>query len=265
MSGFGIEDGRLVITYQDRTVATTGGTLLQFTTAEQQYSADITFPDANKNRLYTWRYNISRGPTAYGYNGIARTAVGAIPQEWSNVVTLGPAPTGADMFVGQVFLGRTKAPSHAWIGQPIQPFIPANGAVDTNGGSILIEAVAGMSRSLTIHIVGGYLVATLRHSVGPAAGNFGSFGSVPAVGLPTEQGIQNTGTAALPVFWRDGAPYSLSFSGTVPGTSGVDGTVTAGLVNSYNRDGSRQAAYDDPTNYSSIYSMLVRGRFGRRS
>lgn len=285
MSGsFEIVGDRFVITNGDRTVATTNGTLLQFLTAEQEFTGSISFPDATKNQLYSWAYFIRRSASPdfeSQFRGDVSwfSAVGARPQEWSSTVVLGAAPAGADLFVGRIVLSRTSAPSHTWAGQTISPVMPTGVQIQL-GGSMLIELAPGLARALTIDVVPnanpslpGQLVASLQHSVGPAAGGFGQTGTVPAVAPTTSippdnvnSGLENittSGVAALPVFWRLFAPYYNS--GNVEG-SGFQGQLAVGTyVNSCRYGGGRAAAYDDPTNYASTYSLTVRGRFGRRS
>ncbi|RYE44615.1 MAG: hypothetical protein EOP21_07070, partial [Hyphomicrobiales bacterium] len=130
MSGFEISGGRIVITNGARTVATTGGTLLQFLTAEQSIFGSISFPDANKVQLYQWRYRVTRGAGDNFITGReAGCAVGALPQEWSGQVTLAAALSGADIFIGRVVLTRTASPSHTWLAQPLSPIIPTSVAI----------------------------------------------------------------------------------------------------------------------------------------
>src|SRR5690606_6008273 len=140
---------------------------------EQTFSTSISFPDAVKTQLYAWKYTTTRAPfDNFVINLTYRTAVGAQPQEWANTVVLGAAPAGADLFVGRAILSRTSAPSHAWAGQDITPVIPSGVEIQLTG-SMLVELAPGLARALTIDVVSGQLVASLQHSVGPAAGNFG--------------------------------------------------------------------------------------------
>ncbi|MFC3704461.1 hypothetical protein ACFOOL_06810 [Devosia honganensis] len=267
---FFYENGQMVIEYQGRRVATTEGRLLQFVSEEQEFTTDIAFPDANKGQLYTWSYGTNTGPTSIGYYGNCRTAVGARPQEWSNDVVLASAPTGADLWVGRAMLTHTKAPSHTWLGQTLSPAVP-EGAEIQLWGSMVVEIGPGISRGLTVDIVDGQLLVRLAHSVGPAAGNFTTYGTVPPQASQFNgvqfSGIQNqaVGGAALPVFWREGSPYSKTFSGQTGGLSSPDRSAAVSICSSYNRGGANAAVYDDPTDYSSIYTLTVRGRFGRRS
>lgn len=268
---YSLENGKFEAFYQGRRAITTDGTLLQFLTQEQVFSRSITFPDADKVRLDAFRYSVARNGGGFRAVGNTRAVVGAHPQEWSEEVVLGDAPKGADLFVGRVELTRTKAPTHPWIGQSIIPFLPQGMQIQVNGGSMIVEAVAGLARAMTIDVVGGKLMLHMQHSVGPGAGNFGSFGTMPPAAPRVNgefAGGENrsaSGRAAMPVFWRDSAPYYKEFERAITGTSTVDGDTVASFANSHRVGNANAAAYDDPTDYSSIYSLTVRGRFGRRS
>ena len=272
MSGFSYEGGQMVIRYGDRRVATTGGTLLQFLSDEEVFSRDITYPDANKNEIYAWRYVSTRAPGSnFALEILAQSVVGARAQEWETTHVLGPAPAGADLFLGRATLTRTIAPSHTWLGQTISPVVPQGVAVQSTG-SILVEAALGISRTLTIDVDGGNLIAYLQHSVGPIAGDFGQWGTMPVSFAPTSTGDntrdggENTGTPALPVYWRDTTPYRKTFQLIYEGTIGPGSIAEAsGAANATKQGGASDAVYADPTNYSSTYALMVRGRFGRRS
>lgn len=272
MSGFRKNGSRLEIIYGSRTVLRTDGTLLQFLTSSQSYSANLNWPDATKSELYQWEYGITRASGGnFNATRFARSVVGARPQEWSNNVVLGAIPTGADCFFGRVILNRTIAPSHTWITQTITPMIPQNVAIEIGpgSGSMIIEAAAGIIRSCTIDIVGSNLVARLEQSVGPAAGNFGQEGTnppaVPASSIPPNNfvsGSENVAVsgAGLPVYWQDVAPYYVNDALATT-------NATAAVLHSWNAQYGRsaQVSYSDPTDYASRYSLSLSGRFGRRS
>lgn len=274
MSGISIEGGQIVITNGSRTVATTEGTLLQFLTDEQTFTANIDFPNANKSQLYQWQYQIQRAPgDNYFAIRIARSVVGALPQEWANTVVLGAAPAGADLFIGRVSMTRTIAPSHTWLTQNISPVIPQGVFMPTDGGSIIVEAAAGIARAMTIDVQGGNLVARLQHSVGPAAGNFRQIGTMPPA-LPSTSvapnnvtsGAENVavGGAALPVWWTDTAPYYVNEGQSNPFPGGPFANA-ASWVQQVRYGFPSQVSYTDPTNYATRYAITVKGRFGRRS
>lgn len=272
-NGFSIDDGRLVIDYNGRRVATTGGTLLQFLAAAQTFTTSISFPDANKVQLYTWQGSIQRAASPTRYNAIrsAQSWVGARPQEWTDTVILGSAPAGADLFIGQAKLVRTNAPSHTWVGQTISPVIPQNVAIQLTG-SMLIEMAPGLCRSMTVDIVGGDLVAILEHSVGPAAGNFTTYGAVPvqapSSSIPPNNvniGIENVAPsgAAFPAYHNANAPNFINESQEYTGALAEFSAVAFADDGRYGKP--HAATYSDPTDYTSTYSLVVNGRFGRRS
>lgn len=275
MSGIEIADGRMVITNGARTVATTGGTLLQFLTSEQSISGSISFPDANKVRLYQWQYRLSRRPgDEFRMIREAGNAVGALPQEWSSQVSLAPALSGADIFIGRVALARTSGPTHAWLGQPLSPVLPMGVSIAITGAtSLIMEMGPGISRAMTIDIEGDNLVAKLEQSIGPSAGNFGTNGNMPPSVPPNatsdsiRTGAENTavgGVAGLPVWWDLGAFVSQAteYVGLV-GPGGVGGAIP--WANALKLGGANEIPYSDPTNYGSTYTVSIQGRFGRRS
>lgn len=275
MSGLEISGGRIVITNGDRVVATTGGTLLQFLTTEQSISGNVSFPDASKVRLYQWQYRLSRKPgDEFRMIREAGNAVGALPQEWSSQVTLAPALPGADIFIGRVVLSRTGAPSHAWLGQPLNPVIPMGVAIPiTSATSFIVEMGPGISRAMTVDIEAGNLVAKLEQSVGPAAGNFGTHGHMPPSVPPNSTsdsirtGAENTavgGIAGMPVWWDLGTFVSQAteYVGLV-GPGGVGRAIP--WANALKVGGADEITYSDPTTYGSTYALSIQGRFGRRS
>jgi hypothetical protein len=267
------EDGQMVFERDGRRVATTGGTLLQFMTEEQTFSTNLSFPDANKTELYQWQYRVSRfvGDNFSVFREAAN-AVGARPQEWSNTITLGSAPAGADLVMGRVVLTRTTAPSHAWLGQTITPCIPQGVQIGLAGAtSLVLEMALGICRAVTFSIQSGQLVALLQHSVGPAAGNFGSNGVVPYALPPnstsdsTRRGAINTcvgGGAALPVLYRNSLAEQQNYTSATSAGAVSGGQ---GFANRAQYGGADALAYSDPTNYASTYSLTARVRFGRRS
>lgn len=270
MKGWDWEGGQFRIVNGDRIVATTGGTLLQFLTDQQTFSTTLSFPDANKGQLYTFSYGTTYASGGnYATNVAFRTAVGALPQEWSDTIVLGDAPAGADIAVVHVVLSRIAAPSHAWLGQTLAPVFPQGVDIQL-WGSMNLEMGPCITRGLTVDIVGGELVAIIDQTVGPEAGNFTTYGYIP----PTEPttvfdnfrgGTENVAPsgAGVPVWWSDSSPYSKIESGTWSGPL-APGNPTA-FANDRRYGGSAAAYYDDPTDYSSTYSLTVKCRFGRRS
>ena len=273
MSGLAIEDGQIVITNGSRTVATTGGTLLQFLTDEQTFAANIDFPDPDKAQLYQFEYQIQRAP-GDNYFAIrkARSSVGALLQEWSNTVVLGEAPEGADLFVGRASMVRTISPSHTWLNQNIAQVIPS-GQYFQLTGSVLVEAAIGITRSMTVDVQGGNLVARLQHSVGPAAGNFRQIGTMPPASPDSAispnnitSGAENIvvgGGDVFPVWWTDTAPYYLNEGEANPSVGPTGGSRLWCQYAAYGWP--HAVSYTDPTDYSTRYAITVKGRFGRRS
>jgi hypothetical protein len=268
MSGFEVSNGRLVFTYGDRQVATTGGTLLQFLTEEQEFTASVSFPNASLGEIYAWSYQAAYQTGPYYQIGItAQSVCGAYSQEWDHTQVLGAAPAGADFFVGRAVLSRTASPTQTWIGQTIFPVVPEGVGIPVGtNGSMLVEAALGLSRALTIDVEGSNLVAILQHSVGPVAGNFRQWGIMPPSypGSPgTNNGGENTGTPALPVYWRDDSPYRKTGVWQTDSTLRANATLVA--AGRTRQGGSEAASYPGSPDYSSTYALTVRGRFGRRS
>lgn len=272
MSGIEIEGNKIVITNGDRTVASTDGTLLQFLTTEQTYEINIDFPHVNKTILYQFEYTIRR-VTSNQASAVrkARSIIGALPQEWSNTVILGPAPTGADLFVGRVALTRTIAPTHTWGGSDIKTLLPSGQYIQATG-TFLVEAALGISRSMTIDVQGGNLVARLQHSVGPAAGNFRTSGVWPPAIPSSSISPNNVYTGAeniavdgegIPIWWIDEAPYYANEGQGFETPFFPNGPDS--WVSQRRYSGSNPVAYTDPTSYLTRYAISVKGRFGRRS
>ncbi|SMQ65826.1 hypothetical protein SAMN06295905_1326 [Devosia lucknowensis] len=277
MNGYEWLDGQFRIVNGDRVVATTGGTLLQFLTAQQTMSATLSFPDALKGQLYTFSYGTTYAAGGnYRTNTACRTAVGARPQEWTQTIELGVAPAGADIAAVHVILNRTAAPSHTWLGQVLAPVFPMAQEIQL-WGSMTLEMAPCITRGLTVDIVPnvdpslpGKLVAIIDQTVGPAAGNFTSYGHIP----PTEPstvfdnfrgGTENVAPsgAGVPVWWSDASPYSKVESGEWSGSLAPGSPTVFARARQYG--GAQAAAYIDPTNYASTYTLTAKVRFGRRS
>jgi hypothetical protein len=270
MKGWDWEDGQFRILNGDRIVSTTGGTLLQFLTAEQEFSTSLAFPDANKGQIYSISYETRYASGGNRFAGVTcRTAVGALPQEWSDTIILGSAPAGADLAVVRVVLARTNSPSHTWIGQTLVPIFPEDEEIQL-WGSMNLEMGPGITRGLTIDIIDGDLVAIIDQTVGPVSGNFQSHGVWPPAEPNTVFetpfiGSENSAPdgQCLPVWWSDSSPYIKVESDSWSGPLGA-GNPTA-FVNARRYGGASAASYADPTDYSSTYDLTVKCRFGRRS
>lgn len=273
MSGFDIIDNRMVITYGGRTVSSTDGTLLQFLSSEVEYTFNLSFPDANKGQIYLFGGSIQRAP-GDNFFGIrrAQSMVGALPQEWSNTATIAAKVAGADLFVGRFSATRTVSPTHTWMTQTITPLIPTGQFVQINGGSAIVEAAAGICRSITFDVDASNLIVKQQQSVGPVAGGFGSSGvpiAIPSTSIPPNNitsGFENIGVSgeAFPVWWSSSAPYYIDEG--VPSVGGTPPGRTSQVFANNARYGNPNAVpYLDPTDYTSTYSFTLRGRYGRRS
>jgi len=233
----------------------------------------LSFPDASKSRLYQWRYSITRAPgDNFSVVRQAGNAVGALPQEYETDVVIAAIPSGADFLRGDILLVRTGAPTHPWLGSNLTPVIPQNTRIPL-AGTFVLEMGPGISRGVTFLISGGNLVARLDQSVGPAAGNFGTNGTMP-IGVPPNstsdnyrEGAENlsaTGIAGLPVWWDAGTFISqgTSYVGVIG-----PGSISAGVTwaNAARLGGANEVPYSDPTNYASTYSFTARIRYGIKS
>lgn len=255
--------GHFRITDGARQVFATDANLLMLLTAEQTFSATLSFPDVPKTEIYGWEWVSNDIPlsSSYGWGATGQSLVGARPQEWNNTIVLGSVPAGANIHMGRAAFTRTAAPSHAWIGYPIEVAVPQSVEMQI-AGSFILEMAPGFCRAASIYISGGNLVAYLQQSVGDGAGNFDSWGNAaPAAGDTAGGANTSAGGASFPVYWNNSSPYRKVGSGT--GTIGVGPGSVGAQVAAYNNGGSQEATYSDPTNYASTYSLTVKTRFGR--
>src|SRR5690606_16048208 len=108
-------------------------------------------------------WNILYSASKWNYLFNNASCVGAMPQEWSNSIVLGPAPAGADIFVGRISLDRTVSPSHSWANESLTPRVPMGQSIQITG-SLLLEQVRGFCRSLSVYISGGNLIVDMQQS-----------------------------------------------------------------------------------------------------
>jgi len=252
-----------------RTVQTTAGKLITLLPTEYTFSAQtLTFPDFTKDELYIWttsnRLQPLSSPSKYQHGESCAVMITAVPQEYSNVSTLMAAPSGVDFFMGWAKISRTTAPANTWQGRtlavlPVEnQWMPISGAM-----SALMEAELGMARAMHIYISGGNLVMEAEQSVGPATGGYtgntnGVKGFSRTDGINYNDGgnaLYNT-TQGIAVYKRD----SKSYGYTAPA-----GGFIAATFNDYERGGASPCARSDTTVYTSVYSVDIKGRFGRRS
>jgi hypothetical protein len=268
---FDATDGRITIVNGARTVATTDGTLINLLPDEVSIDDETaTFPDFDKDSTYVWIWREDflsvTPPVRYGWVSTCASFVAALPQEYSYTTTLMDAPAGADFFIGMVRVNRTTAPSHTWMDATIDPPV-SEGEWVPWAGSMLIESDINFCRALHIYIDDDPLSATYRkfvmrvqQSVGPPDGGYDT--AIPegsgTGGNHSGGSIVNGGNTAtgarngFSVWQRDGK------------TDSATNTSTSG-INRHKWNGSDPCARTDPTNYVSVYSVDIRGRFGRRS
>jgi hypothetical protein len=253
-----------------RTVQTTAGKLITLLPTEYSFTAQtLTFPDFSKDELYVWttsnRLQPLSSPEKYQHGESCCSFITATPQEYASAATLMTAPAGVDFFIGWAKLSRTTAPLNTWMTRtlavlPVEnQWMPISGAM-----SALMEAELGMARAMHIYINGsGNLVLEAEQSVGPATGGY--TGNTNGVrGFSRSDGLNyNDGgnalyvtTQGIPIFKRDSKSYGY--------TAPAGGFISASF-NTYERGGSSPCARSDTTDYTSIYSVDIKGRFGRRS
>lgn len=270
---FGIDPvtGQFTVKYGSRTVQTTGGTLVCLLPTLHSFAGrTVTFPDPPKDWIYAWRGRNDYGfnpspsePDSYAQSQVAVTFFTRTPQEYESAQTLMAAPDGADFFVGFVKLTRTTAPSHTWSQRDLLP-LQKEGQWIPWMGSGLMEAGVGLARAMHLVIEGGSLKLVAEQSVGPPTGGashtWGHYPSIFVSGNDREGGIFEYDVAAGQiVWWSTDSPYGKSASRI------VDTDFSPGQFITLQRTGSNPTSTTDPTNYQSIYSVDVKGYFGRRS
>ena len=270
MSGMTIEGGKLTITDGARTVATTDGTLVCLLPTMQSFTGQtLTLPDFDKDEAY---YHSSANkvqplssPEKYQHAESCTCLITAVPQEFSNKTVLMAAPAGADFFIGSLRLTRITAPQNTWQGRtiavlPVQnEWIPINGAA-----SLLLETDIGMARAMHVYIDASQnLVLEAQQSVSVPPGGFTGNGN-DQVGFSANDGVNYFELGSILSVTAKGVPIyqrsSKSYGYTSPAAGSLGTTYTT-----YRRNGSSPCARSDTTVYTSVYSVDVRGRFGRRS
>lgn len=258
------------ITYGPRTVLTTDGTIINLLPPSYDLNTtfNIVFPDIRKGWSYNWRHSYSYTSLGnqVGYSSRCNSFLTALPQEYSDETTVAAAPSGSDIFIGRITLTRTGAPSHTWNGQVIQPLQPVGQIIPFVSGSLLTEAVFGMSRAFSLYVSGGSLRLHRQQSVGPPPGGWGMYGTSfnylsPANGSGGENVNQGEdGLPILEVSANQSADYqqqSQLFSDPYSQRSRLGytgfGAATCTIPNLSNY------------NYSSTYQATLTGSFGRRS
>lgn len=225
------------------------------------------FSDFSKDWMNTHQWNIAsvHGPgSEVGFR--FRTVV---PQEPTpSVSTLLTGPDGADIFVGQIKLTRTVAPTHNWISSPISKLVPEDVWISVIGGtSLFLEAHLGVARAMSLFLDDGDLVLHQQQSVGPAPGGFGTFGEGEPGSIFSVTPFTNRNGGETVYDGQPGWPmYSQGFQITGIPESELDmGGGNYRVPAKTRRGGVNAPSFSDPTNYSSTWQFDLRGQFGRRS
>lgn len=269
MSGFDLFDSgtKMRVTYGSRTVLTTDGTLVNLLPQSEDISHtfNIVFPDFSKDYVYNWRHLFAY--TSLGnqvaYNSACATALSIPPQEFQQETNLLAAPNGTDFFIGRLVLTRTVAPSNTWNTAVIQPLQPMGVSIPLVSGSLLMEAVFGMSRACSIYVSGGQLKLHRQQSVSTPPGGWGIYGTQFNTFNPQNGGggeNVNGGSAGIPVLQVDSRSNATN---VVPFN-----IATNPIYDQRSRRGGPNACtIPNPSsyNYSSTYQAVLTGSFGRRS
>lgn len=274
MSGLELfnDNTEIKITYGDRTVLTTEGTLINLLppSYDISYTFNITFPDIIKGYWYWWRHAFSwtsLGSTV-AYDSSCLTTLTACPQEFEEVTNIVSVPSGADFFSGKIRFSRTVSPSHTWDGSVIQPLQPISVDIPLIGSSsFLMESVFGFSRACSIYISDGQLKLNREQSVSVPPGGWNFYGNAFSSLSPSSgSGGENVhgGTAGIPIlqFALNNVPsYEISNPNfTAPA---YDERTRRG----YTGTGANVCPIPNPSdyNYGSTYQAILTGSFGRRS
>lgn len=253
----------MVIEQDGREPFTTAGDLLMLLTSEQTFTANLVYPDAVKTEIYGWTWVSDDDPFSsdYAWGATGQSLVGALPQEWSNTVVLGAAPSGANIQMGRAAFTRSVSPSHSWWSYPLDVLVPT-GVEMQIAGSFILEQAPGFCRAVSIYIDGGNLVAFLQQSISVGAGNYNAWGnSTPVPGNSAGGENTSSGGASIPVYANSASPYRRTGSGIAP--IGVGPGSVGTQIARFRNGGASEATYLDPTNYSSTYALTVKTRFGR--
>jgi hypothetical protein len=190
----------------------------------------------------------------------------------STETILAAAPPGTTDFIAKVTLTRTKAPANTWNGTTIQVRPEEGVEITYAGGSILLEQVLGMSRSMSLYIENNNLVLHQQQSVGPgpgfannnAGGNGGNSMEYQNSDL-SEAGEWSYGGSGPGLIVAARASDSYSYQVLTQKPKGSDpGPGWSGYLRRFNNNagiGSRAVAVDDNTDYSSTYALGITGKF----
>lgn len=269
-------DGKtLTFPFGDRTVMSAAGVMVSLLPTMETFTGKtLTFPDFSKDNLYIWAASSRVAFSTKGDRENAFSYITALPQEYSHKTVLMDAPDGSDFFLGQFRFSRTTAPASTWRGRTLA-VLPAEDQWTATTGSALMEAETNMCRALHIYLdddpgSGTYrkLVMEAEQSVGPPPGGWttqiGDGDGLNWVSAIQAVNASNTASGDLgtPVSFRGGFSYGpVNSSWSSPFLS------ASALATTLRHDGSNpnKPSRVDNTNYTSIYSVDIRGRFGRRS
>lgn len=248
----------------ERLVLGSDGTMAMLIEAIDVSDIEVSFPSPVMDYAYCYRhfqdYQFGLdGSDNYFKASFGQVIFTALPEETKLTQVVQAAPAGADVFFGQVRLTRTKDPSHSWNDAPLF-VIPQVEQWITWSGSALVEAALGFARAIDIYITGGNLVIRRQQSVSTPAGGYGSWGD--AIGNPQLQDRLGGETLynvapGVPALKITSSPYRKSSTST---------QTTSGLPSGFQihrRSGSDPCSTVDPSDYSSIYAIDIRGYFGR--
>lgn len=273
MNGFNIDPvtGKLTIEYDGRTVATTDGTLVCLVPTLLDVTKTLTFADPARDIAYAYNARMENAfvlpaTTNVRLTEMCQSFFTRLPTESTVSQDVADAPDGADIFIGFVRLNRTTAPSHTWFDQQINPLIKTGEWIPWNGSG-LIEAAVGLARAMHLYIEGGKLKLKAQQSVMGMAGGYYTQPSInwPAANTTVNRPeIRYTTARGMPVWTSTSSPYRKTRIQTgSPMTNPAGNPVNTALR--FTDGGSAPCSKDDPTNYESVYSVEVRGWFGRRS
>ena len=261
----------ITIKHDGRTTFTTDGRLVNFLPTESVYTFNASFPDAVKAKAGFWYWSIQwsppGAPSAYGWHSLGMAGVAAAKQKWTNIIVLGDAPPGANLFLGRARLTRTVSPNTTWMGQTVTPPDFAGRWIPV-AGSMLLEQAVGFARAISIYVANGTpgregpvgkLVAYLDHTVSGNCGGYRAWGDP----------VYTTGRGGENAWFGGGASGQLIWTPSALGpskkqSSGVaSGSIFLTQPDRHKWNGSDPPVYDDPSNYASTYSIELAGRFGR--
>lgn len=270
---FDATDGRITIVNGDRTVATTDGTLVCVLPDVLEVSGEeVIFSDFQKSNMYVWTFGQDWffQTDQYLKGESCVVFITALPQEWSDKIVVADAPAGADFFIGHIRLNRTSAPASTWLGKTIG-VLPIQDEWIPWSGSCLVEAAENMARAIHLYIDDDpgsptyrKLILEAQQSVGPPIGGYtNSYSSGSSLTDYAQVRVLNGANSTSGP--TTGFPIALRAGNKSRGWNGpINDSGTLGYT-TYSATGNSPCARSDTTSYTSVYSVDIRGRFGRRS